>query len=1197
MASPFQIDTLANSNGLAFSPQNRVALLGDGSLLEVDDTSATIVTVNRITNPSTAAPTIASVTTFTYGGGSTTALVADLLVIQNGASAGVDDIWIVLCSDATAGTTIEVVHGTFTQSGATFAWDTKTNAATPGASFSQTASIVWNGTNLILAYRDGSSPWVVKVTYTATKNGTAGWQTPFVLNTAANSGSHANPILRHDAKMAGGSAGATICLYTNDTSSSHSDQWAARVLLDSAANAGSANWKAEVLGGPTGQNVGTALQSATVDPANGNVHLVWNSSTAGTGAIGTSYIPVTVNSSGVPSFGTRQLVDTVSGASVAVCVDAKGRIYIFYSQAAVASNSTILYKTSDSPYSSLSVANTTVFNTAANGDNAPHVPSHDQAVSGYVPLLVQRGKTTFTSQFDNTIAAQSGGSGASSVTATDTLGALTDTAVAGRVLLRALSDSLTTLSESTARVISLPRSLADTLAAFTENVQAGLGDFVFSQTQNGISGAPSGHNSPQAETDVQWADASGNGWIFGIIPGYGGGLISARYELLARAIVNAISQTSLTTSNPDGFIHVLANNAGVFTGTEDQAFTLAEIAPAGTYVRRYYDTGTMAPTTGPALQYRVRVCIQPGNPALLFTRIDITNPSASAVTLAGADGMEVAMLGGLTTVNQGSANTNAWPGTNGKYATAIGGAETAWPGDTTPGPQAANPVYVYTVPTTNTGLSWAPFCVKQTGLIEAGIGATPKISYLGPPDATSSRVKVKVQVTVSSFPASTTKTLYFVQGLRNNAAAGEINSIAADLTQPDGAGIVSTGAFSSYSYDEGCYIIAAGSGNQVALTHTIPVGGTARWNPMYKITGFTASYVKASLGGTTLVRGVDYIGWVDTTNQVAYVKLLKQLVASGAGAGQLNNAQLVMSASNVFVVTATDTLTAISESASRAAQAYSRNGSDTLAAISENVSRLASFSRTQVDSLAALADSAARGAQALGRTASDTLTTVSGSASRAAQAFGRAASDAPATIADTASRAGQAFVRAASDPIGTLSDAASGLKVIVRTASDALTAVADNVARQLSLPRSVSDAQATLSDLASRVASSARSALDSVPTLSDAASGLKVIIRSASDGIATVSDTLARQLRLSRALVDSEQQLGDLAARLIALHEAVSEGLASILDAVTAIFHGQVSGTATYRATAKLIGYGAAAAQTGYAARLRAVTYTATLQE
>lgn len=936
MASPFQVGTtLANNASLGFSPQNRIAILGDGSVLVADNSSATVVDLWQITSPSSASPTITSINTFTYGGGSTTSLVADLLVIQNGAGAGVDDIWLVLCSDATAGTTIEVVHGTYTQSTTTFAWDTKTTAATPSSAFSQTASIAWNGTDLMVAFRDGTSPWVVKLTYTSTKNGTAGWQAPFVLNTNANSGSHCNPMLRHDAKLAGGSNGATICLYTRDSSSSHSDQWAARVLLDSAASAASANWKAEVLGGPTAQNIGTALHGVCVDPANGNVHLAWNSSTAGTGAIGTSYIPVTVNSSGTPSFGTRVLVSSTSGESVGICVDALSRIYVFFSTAAVGSNSVIDYEHSDSPYSTFSALQTTVFATATTGSNTPHVPSHDQAVSGYVPLLVQNGKTSgWTAQFDNTVSAQSPppaalsgqADGVSEFTGgltedialsgeTDSLSVLsgdlstaTGTSLSGTasgsatmagtlsqaVALSGETDGITVPSGQLGEAVALSGTISTRSGFASTFFTYPVGLVVSTQTQSGISGGPPGNNT--TETDITWTDTSGNGTRVGIIPAYGGAELSATYEIAGGGVVNGIPQTSLSTSSPDGFIHVLANN-GVFSGSEDPTFTLTEIG-FGSLERRMYDSGTITPATGPALSYRIRVAIYPGDPMLIFTQIDIINSAGTAITLNGTDGIEVALIGGRTTANQGAAAADAWPGTNGLYATSIGGTETAWPGDTTPGPQAADPVYVYIKPTTNTGLSNAVFNIKILGLgPDISLGTTPKISYLGPPDSTSSRVKVKVQVTLSSFPATTTKSPQYVQGFKRNPAAGDINSIAADLRNPDASSIVKQGTPASPFFDQlnGWYDIAAVS-NGVLLTHTIPSGGTARWVPAYRITNWTdtSGSVPVSLNGVPLVAGSDYLTAVDTTNHIAYVKLMRSLVASGAGVGQLNNGPLLI---------------------------------------------------------------------------------------------------------------------------------------------------------------------------------------------------------------------------------------------------------------------------------------------------------------
>ena len=254
MASPFQIATLGNVSGLPYSPQDRVGILHDGSLLVAANSGTATVSLYQITNPSATTPTIGSALAQTFTIAGSTAMVADLLCLTSPTST---DIWLVYCSNAGSGTAVNVAHGTY--NGSTFTWDnTGTLAVTPTGANSQTATIAWNGTNLIVAYRDGAgSAWSAQCVWTATKAGNAGWSAAFQISTTGSGNSHCHPILVRSANLAGGLA-ATLCLYSIDTGSgaSHSDKLAARVLLDSAASAANANWGTEVISAVTGQNYG-----------------------------------------------------------------------------------------------------------------------------------------------------------------------------------------------------------------------------------------------------------------------------------------------------------------------------------------------------------------------------------------------------------------------------------------------------------------------------------------------------------------------------------------------------------------------------------------------------------------------------------------------------------------------------------------------------------------------------------------------------------------------------------------------------------------------------------------------------------------------------------------------------------------------------------------------------------------------------
>lgn len=415
MASPFLVHALGGVGGMAWSSGCRTGILHDGSVLVAADSAVATCTLYHVTNPSSGAPTVTALAqTFTLA--SATRLPVDLLCIPG---AGTTDIWLVYASDAgAAAADTMVAHATYTAP-STFTWDnTGTNAITSAAAAAQVPSIAFNGTDLIVTTTDyNGTDYITTCAYTATKNGSGGWSASFVISTTYSPGYFPVAQLIHDAKLAGGSVAATLCVYVINTGPAGTEtmQFGARVLLDSAANAGNANWSAEVKDTTaTGQYYGHGCSALCVDPATGQVHLVCASSQAGTGGeVGVMYRKLAVTSLGVPSFGPVVSVDTTSGSgTVSCCVDVDSTLYAFYSTGAIGSAGVIQYRTSASPYTAFSAASATVANTA--GDGYPHVPQRDQAVSGYIPFLFQRGTATYSAYFDNTIPAGSPPSGANS---------------------------------------------------------------------------------------------------------------------------------------------------------------------------------------------------------------------------------------------------------------------------------------------------------------------------------------------------------------------------------------------------------------------------------------------------------------------------------------------------------------------------------------------------------------------------------------------------------------------------------------------------------------------------------------------------------------------------------------------------------------------------------------------------------------
>src|SRR5215471_5170367 len=148
-------------------------------------------------------------------------------------------------------------------------------------------------------------------------------------------------------------------------------------------------------------------------------------------------------------------------------------------------------------------------------------------------------------------------------------------------------------------------------------------------------------------------------------------------------------------------------------------------------------------------------------------------------------------------------------------------------------------------------------------------------------------------------------------------------------------------------------------------------------------------------------------------------------------------------------VSASDTLAALSDVATRALQAFTRTASDSPAAPADTATRSAQApSRTAADTLGVLSDAATRALQAFARTASDTLSALSDAATRALQASARTASDTLSAVTDTAARAAQVAARTATDSLAAIADAATrALQASSRTASDTLGALSDVATR------------------------------------------------------------------------------------------------------------------------------------------------------
>jgi len=247
-----------------------------------------------------------------------------------------------------------------------------------------------------------------------------------------------------------------------------------------------------------------------------------------------------------------------------------------------------------------------------------------------------------------------------------------------------------------------------------------------------------------------------------------------------------------------------------------------------------------------------------------------------------------------------------------------------------------------------------------------------------------------------------------------------------------------------------------------------------------------------------------------------------------------------------------DTVSTPTDSAARASQGFTRTATDTLASLSESVVRAAqSFLRSISDTLTGLTDSASRSNQAFTRSPSDTLTGLTDSAARSNQAFSRSPSDSLTSISDSAARSNQSFLRSISDTLTGLTDSATGLKVLVRTATDTLTGLTDSLTRAaMAFLRSPSDSLTGLTDTVARAAQPfLRTASENLTGLTDSASGLKILVRTAADTLTGLTEALGRQLSLPRTATDSLTGLAETAVRAAqSLHRSLVDTLAGLTD-------------------------------------------------
>jgi PKD repeat protein len=401
------------------------------------------------------------------------------------------------------------------------------------------------------------------------------------------------------------------------------------------------------------------------------------------------------------------------------------------------------------------------------------------------------------------------------------------------------------------------------------------------QIQSGVTNGPP---NDQTETDYTYVDASGNGWRVGTIPGYGGANIAMWYEVDGCSV--GPTQSSLDTTSPDDLAHdYTQSTSGNFTGSENSPYTQVQMAPTIPSFR----AGMQAtvPSTGVdanGFTHTVTTYVYPGNPGFIVDRFDITNPSSSAILLSPTQPLQFWTISGLEQAN------GTWTAGDAGYGTVGGSSVQGVPTSATPGA----PDYFYIDPASGSGVSDGVSAALATNLASLGL-ANLQVEAL----VNGNRLKIGVFGDNStagqdySFPAGGTVTFYLLQTITRNLTSAQAESIAADYLNPDSP-TMTTGSFDGFSEEQGLYTFT-GSANTVTFTPTFSSTVQERWLDIYAVDGYTStSLPTVSIGGTALTEGTQYVAAVDTTDHVAYVKLLEPLVPGTPATGQLQSGPITI---------------------------------------------------------------------------------------------------------------------------------------------------------------------------------------------------------------------------------------------------------------------------------------------------------------
>ncbi len=443
--------------------------------------------------------------------------------------------------------------------------------------------------------------------------------------------------------------------------------------------------------------------------------------------------------------------------------------------------------------------------------------------------------------------------------------------------------SATGYSTASASITPAPGTTANGSFGLAASGSCATGGLATStQIQSEVTNGPP---NDQTETDYTYIDSAGNGWRVGTIPGYGGANVAMWYEVDGCTV--GPTQSALDTTSPDDLAHDYTQSpAGNFVGSENSPYSQVQMAPSIPSFRAgMRATVPAAGVDTNGFVHTVTTYVYPGNPGFIVDRFDISNPSSSPILLSPTQPLQFWTISGLEEAD------TTWGAAGGGYGTVGGASVQGLPTTATPG----SPNYFYIIPAAGSGVSDGVAAVLATKLSTLSL-ANLQIQTL----VNGNRLKVGVfgDNAVAgqdySFPGGTTITFYLLQAISRNLTSAQAESIAADYLNPDSP-TMTTGSFGGFSADQGLYTFTA-SGGAVTFVPTFSSTVQERWLDIYAVDGYTSSSMPSvSIGGSALTLGVQYLAAVDTSDHVAYVKLMEPLVPGSPGAGQLQAGPITIS--------------------------------------------------------------------------------------------------------------------------------------------------------------------------------------------------------------------------------------------------------------------------------------------------------------